>query len=145
MRTKLKPFSLPALVAKNLPRCTLGDLGEVNMREGHEEEAARTLAAINQYLSAFVKPCPCLGCGAQLGAKDVTDSILGLIGQPVAAFTWGLAWGEGHCQVCGYPARAHHTIKDSAGGDPLMEMRNLILQYHPAELRLEPAKADGDP
>lgn len=68
---------------------------------------------------------PCLNCGKPL--LGLTTFMLG------GGFTWGLTHGEGHCLACGWPARAHHFIKDAAGAD-LITIRNVILQYHPDEV-----------
>lgn len=76
------------------------------------------IAALDEYFSHFAESAAkCLKCGEPLGGWTGT-------------FRWGLAHGEGACSACGWPARAHHFIKDKDGRD-LCSLRNFILQYHP--------------
>ena len=87
------------------------------------------LEAIDAYLAPFVKyqpKVPCINCGT-LQSNGIVTALLG-------GFTWGIAHGEGHCDHCGWPARAYHEIPDPKGGEPLAKF-SLVLQYHPAELK----------
>lgn len=103
---------------------------------------ASIIAALDKYFDAFAQPdikivdgkkqlgdLPCLKCDEPL-AGGLTSFLLGKGG-----FTWGLAHGEGHCKGCGWPARAHHFIKDAEGED-VATIRNVILQYHPAYVKV---------
>lgn len=67
----------------------------------------------------------CVNCGAELG---------GMFG----SFSWGLAWGEGSCS-CGYPGRAHHTVKLPDGTEDVL---TAIMQYHPDELKVSEDPSD---
>lgn len=87
------------------------------------------LTTIDAYLSRFVKyapKCPCVNCG-----NNQSD---GLITALMGGFTWGLIHGEGHCEFCGWPARAYHVIPAPDGGEPIAKF-NLVLQYHPEALK----------
>ena len=80
--------------------------------------------AFDEYFKIFLPPGKCCKCGAQLGAHDVMDVVMGR-----ATFQWGLAHGEGFCSTrdCGYPARAiHYNVGP-------IERFTIILQYHPDE------------
>lgn len=112
--------------------CTTADIGLEITGDGAEP----ILAAIDEYLSAFAKPIvrddgggfllgkyQCLQCGEPL------DGALG-------TFQWGMVNGEGTCDRCGWPARAHHYPKDADGAifdRPLV----FILQYRPASITHE--------
>lgn len=123
---KFNKQRLAELQAAGLPHMQATDWATIK----EDCETARAMMAkLDAYLSAFVRmeDGKCICCGAQQGAKDIGDVILGN-----AQFTWGLAHGEGFCADCGYPARAHHYLKD-----PEFTARNVILQYHPDELSFE--------
>jgi hypothetical protein len=90
--------------------------------EDGNAEAASLMASLNEYFSIFAKPTgKCLKCGTTLG---------GLLGWAMGGFRWGLAWGEGNCG-CGWPARAYHEPKDTAGEKIFDRPLQMILQYHP--------------
>lgn len=112
--------------------CTLDDLG----MSITGEEAAPLIESINAYLANFVAGGKCPKCGAKLG---------GLLG----SFTWGLAFGEGHCTggltgtKCGWPCRGVHAI-NGADGEPIFEQSlPIVLAYHPNAVKLEPKEADS--
>jgi len=115
--------TLEQLQAENLPRANWRDFLKAEGLTADEEKT------FDDYFSKFVKPGPCVACGAQQGG-DVIDNLLGK-----AKFVWGIAHGEGGCDTreddkrCGYPARAlHYDV------GPIKQL-TLILQYHPDELK----------
>jgi len=78
---------------------------------------------VQKYLDNFVsqnEKHECIQCGVEL---------TGILG----SFRWGLVSGEGHCCNCGYPARAHHSIKDE-NEEEMFTIKNYVLQYHPEVL-----------
>ena len=97
---------------------------------------AATIKVLDDYFSQFVavplkeveggKPeiqsQNCVGCGEML------TGFAALLGR--GGFRWGLAHGHGNCSGCGWPAVAHHFIKDEHGED-VVTLRNFILQLHP--------------
>lgn len=88
-----------------------------------QQEAAKLIAALDDYLSIFAKPAnnKCLKCGTHLS---------GVLGALTGGFRWGLATGEGTCG-CGWPGRGMHYPKDADGKEIFEGPLELILQYHP--------------
>lgn len=114
---------------QTVEHCTVADIAEV--KEGALPEV---IEDINAYLRHFAKPKmphhQCLRCECPL-----TGGPLGfLLGR--GGFEWGIAHGHGHCRRCGWPATAHHTIKDRSG-EALMTVRNLVLQQHPDDIEIK--------
>lgn len=89
---KLTPETLAELQAKNLPTMTAAEMGveSIGQTEQDKADAQAKIAELNAYLTAFlpIGEGKCIVCGTQQG---------GLL----AAFTWGLAHGEGYCSSCG--------------------------------------------
>lgn len=87
--------------------------------------------ALANYFAHFAKPDDgkCICCGAKQGG-GLMDGLMGN-----AKFRWGLAHGEGFCDVCKYPGRAYHFDMG-----PIKRME-CILQYHPDELTPKKSKA----
>ena len=117
---------LQRLKDANLPRLNWRDVLSV---KGADPLPVGDELALQGYFSRFVKPGPCICCGAQQGAKDILDGLLN------ARFTWGIAHGEGFCSNCTWPARAYHF---DVGPIKRFEM---ILQYHPDELNVRQKEA----
>lgn len=95
---------------------------------------ADLLATIDEYLKPFTKwqsKTPCVNCG--------TNQDDGIMSVMMGGFTWGLGHGEGHCQICHWPARAYHVIKDKDGSTLCKFTR--VMQYHPAEIRFKETAA----
>jgi hypothetical protein len=111
---------------RTVPHLQLEDIAEV--KPGMTKENEEDLRA---YFSHFAKPSGenhnCLRCGNAL--TGLATALLG------GGFEWGLVHGHGRCRKCGWPATAHHFIKDRHGED-LMMVRNLILQAHPDDIEL---------
>lgn len=127
---------LARLQAANLPKATPAIFdAKVSADAPDMAQAEKYMAELADYLSAFVPPQPdCICCGSLLGAKDIADAFI-----RGSSFRWGLAWGEGECSACGYPARAHHRIGD------WFSLNNYILQYHPSGLSVtEPEKEEAE-
>lgn len=109
----------------HLPRLDWRDIftvkGELDPAEVHALEA---------YFSRFLHPAKapakagaCVRCGEVQGG-----SLIDALFSGGARFTWGLAHGEGFCEVCKYPGRAlHYDV------GPIKALR-IILQYHPDDL-----------
>lgn len=77
------------------------------------------IKALDKYFQSFAAPdSDCPGCGA-----DLTHMLFG-------TFRWGLVHGHGNCQTCGWPAVAHHFIRDEAG-EEVATLRNFVLAAHP--------------
>lgn len=97
------------------------------------DDAARAIRALRRYFRRFAVPATkdaanmitgglkCLKCSSPL------DGYLG-------TFRWGLAHGEGACSMCGWPARAHHRPRGE-DGEEVLSLTNIILQYHPDEVK----------
>lgn len=128
-------IDLAALRARNLPRCTSAAIEAAwgmkltaNGTATAEEIAiglAELRAAIDKQFHCFIPPQKeCLGCGDILASADPAEALMR------ATFVYGLAYGEGSCSRCGYPARANH--RPPSGEDGLR--CNRVLQYHPDEL-----------
>jgi hypothetical protein len=106
-------WDLASLQALPIPRANSRQIRFEDLDEALNEE----------YVQHFLPPranrsntaLACAGCG---------ENLTGMFG----TFTFGLAWGEGACGKCRYPARAMHKI-----GDGVCE---LVLQYHPDELEV---------
>lgn len=112
---------------KSVAHCTITDIATV--KEGAEPELLNELAA---YFYHFAKPSEghkCLRCEEALN-PSLVEQLLGRVG-----FEWGLVHGRGHCRRCGWPAAAHHFIKDKDGND-LMTIHNMVLQDHPDDIEL---------
>ncbi len=126
---------LDALQAQQLPKCQWRDFLKL---ENELEPCFTAFATVAdrqwaQYFSHFVKPNPdgtCIGCGQRLAGGGLDTAFA------MTTFRWGLAYGEGHCANCGYPARAFH--RDIGP----IKFLNCILQYHPDELKSEPTTED---
>jgi hypothetical protein len=119
---------LQRLKDAKLPRLDWRELAKV--REGEKLPDADE-KAMAEYFAHFVKPGPCICCGAQQGSKDLMDAFIG-----GGRFRWGIAHGEGNCTDCGWPARAYHR---NVGP---IEFVQIILQFHPDELNVrEPETA----
>lgn len=101
------------LVALHLPVATCSSL--LIGTDGLSEDQRAT---INAYLVRFaaVDGGKCLNCGTVQG---------GFAAMIFGGFTWGIAYGEGACSVCGWPGRAIH--RDIG----IIKTMNIILQYHP--------------
>ena len=107
------------------PHCTWSDLFTAK-----DAPPADLLATIDEYLRPFVKyqaKTPCVNCGTKQN-----DGIMSVM---MGGFTWGIAHGEGHCEICHWPGRAYHVIKDKDGST--ICKFSLVLQYHPAEIRFK--------
>lgn len=125
--------SLDVMMAAELPRCTPKSLGvDFTVRAEHaadpEAERARAdaLSRLGEYLSAFADHDGCVCCGAVLGGNERN-----IIAAFIGTFEWALAYGEGRCGRCGYPARAIHRVDLGDAGE--LELPR-ILQYHPSTL-----------
>lgn len=113
--------ALADLLARDLPPMRAIDC--FSMKTPDSPDAIASMAAADEYLKHFVfgerderwgvRRCICCGAG-----------LTGFIG----AFQWGLAFGEGHCRSCGYPARGIHKI------DGVGTLDMFVLQYHPSGL-----------
>lgn len=128
MTKKFNRTKLAELQAANLPHVTSSEV--VSVHPGKEQEAAATLARMDEYFKAFT-PMPdgkCICCGEKQGG-DMVDALMG-----TAKFKWALTHGEGFCSECGYPGRAMHYIGE---GEDRITIRNYILQYHPEGLSFE--------
>jgi hypothetical protein len=105
-----------------------------NVKDGTKPEVVEDLRA---YFHHFAKPSgddhPCLRCGKPL-MGGLSAFLLNDGG-----FEWGLVHGQGHCRCCGWPATAHHFIKDRNGED-LMTVRNMVLQVHPDDIEIRTDK-----
>jgi hypothetical protein len=113
-----------------LPESLFTITGEVP--DGYLESCAVYLAAFAAPIFSDgdkTKAMVCLHCDADLS---------GFFG----SFEWGIAHGEGRCNICGYPARAFHVAKDADGGE-LFTLRNFILQYLP-DFEAEAAERDRE-
>lgn len=130
---ELKDEKLDHLRATDM--LSAGDAGDPEMQ-------AKLMAIAEEYFKKFVrwregKKGKCINCNYQL-----TGQLFG------GAFEWGLAHGEGHCGVCGYPARAIHRIEGVG------TLSNYVLQYHPdgldfdkkekSDAQTQPVRDDGD-
>lgn len=96
----------------------------------------KTLEEFDQYFKMFVKPT-FRGLKEDSPEKSMICFHYGEILTGLAAFflskggfQWGLAHGEGFCNYCKWPARAHHH-PTKENGEELFNMRNVVLQYHP--------------
>ena len=102
-----------------------------------DDAPAKMVEAIDSYFSQFVQlkgeredgkfvidEQPCVKCGEGLN-PGLSGALFGKGG-----FEWGLVHGHGHCRNCGWPAVAHHFVKD-ADGKEVMTLQNVILQVHP--------------
>lgn len=120
--------SLAELQAANLPRCDWRALLEVTGEMTPDDEAA-----MDAHFRRFLQPGPCVKCGERQGG-DMVEAALG-----ITRFRWGIANGEGACSTpyCGYPARAYHRHIGP------IKFLNMILQYHPDELRAPAPEAEG--
>lgn len=110
--------ALVALKAMALPRCTGADMLKAG-DNGDKTEQEQAMKIADEYFRAFLvpgsSPRKCICCGWDL---------VGLFG----SFTWGIAYGEGECSRCGYPARAIHKIEG------IGVLSNYVMQYHPDDL-----------
>lgn len=113
-------------------------MGRFDWREfvkAAEDTPAETIAALDEYFAPFAAiPFEGEGENRQVGkiecVKCGTIQNPGLMGLIVGGFEWGLAHGEGRCSKCGWPARAHHWVKD-ASGETFLTLRGFVVQYHP--------------
>lgn len=116
---------MPASSTRPIEKCTAESLGiRITGKDPDgEQEAAKLIAALDDYLSIFAEPADnkCLKCGTTLG---------GLLGAVMGGFRWGLAHGEGACG-CGWPGRGMHYPKDSDGEEIFEGAFQMVLQYHP--------------
>jgi len=102
-----------------------------------DDTPADLVKAIDTYFSQFIQlqgvtedgklvvdAQPCVKCGEELN-PDLAGALFGKGG-----FEWGLVHGHGRCRNCGWPAVAHHFVKD-ANDKEILTLRNFILQVHP--------------
>jgi hypothetical protein len=100
------------------------------VNEDSVKDSPEIVKVLDDYFSCFAKPKTkedreeflCLKCDRPLTGFR---SLLGDCG-----FRWGLVHGEGFCQNCHWPARAHHYLKKEDGTE-IGSITNLVLQYHP--------------
>lgn len=120
---------LRELQAQCLPRLNWEDM--LKPTEGCTYEDVFTpaqRALMHRHFTQFLPAVDgCVGCGKQLGAKNIMEGLLG-----VGTFQWGYAHGCGYCIECGYPGQAIHEIFDPPG--VLLFRLELILQPHPDEI-----------
>lgn len=122
--------------ADRIRPCKTTDTGLEFNKELTTDDEKQFAEDVNSYFSErFAAPIRddegrflCLHCGTRL-TGSLVDQLLNLDG---GGFTWGLAHGEGHCRLCSWPARAYHFAKDREGKD-LFTLRNVVLQYLPAD------------
>ena len=116
--------------AKTVPHLTAAALG-INISADSPPELRQL---IESYLDNFAEPSGKSGGGFVFGNKCLScDSPLtGMLG----TFRWDLCWGEFRCGKCGWPGRAHHSIKDESG--EVVGFNNVALQYHPDYVETKP-------
>ena len=89
--------SLQSLQKASLPHLDWRELFKI---EG-EPLSDADLKAMDDYFAQFLKPqkdTACVGCGSrQSGGDNIMAQFLD------SHFTWGMANGEGFCDVCKYP------------------------------------------
>lgn len=124
---KLDQAALEVL-RQTVPHCTITDVASV--KGDTDSEVLNDLAA---YFNHFAKPSEgnrCLRC-----QRPLVPSLAEALMFGDGGFEWGLVHGRGHCRSCGWPAAAHHFIKDRHGNE-LITIRNMVLQDHPDDIEL---------
>lgn len=117
---------------KKLSEIQVGKFDWRTMLSTNDTTPPDVITALDEYFAVFAE-IPMTEC------KDGTPALSnpkclrcdrdqeGMLGH----FAWGIASGEGGCS-CGYPARAHHRIKNAAGEVVLSFTK--VIQYHPSVL-----------